>query len=212
MEFVRGYTKIDNSWWSEGGPFTRLTPDEQTILLYLATITIRTGPLYDKCGLLYAQARTDTIEKRCNIRNFRRWKAMKGLEEKGFVITIRKRGTHNLYLLGMVDASYRKIRDQSGYDDVKMMKEDVLFADSRYIAEFGKIPADIIAYIKDHYKDSTMIRKRNVERYNHSLFDILFNPEIPAREPWRKVVSIEREKEIRRKINQLRPNPFYKVV
>jgi len=88
----------------------------------------------------------------------------------------------------------------------------VLFADSRYIAEFGKIPADIIAYIKDHYKDSTMIRKRNVERYNHSLFDILFNPEIPAREPWRKVVSIEREKEIRRKINQLRPNPFYKVV
>jgi len=41
MEFVRGYTKIDNSWWSEGGPFARLTPDEQTILLYLATITIR---------------------------------------------------------------------------------------------------------------------------------------------------------------------------
>ena len=54
MEFVRGYTKIDNSWWSEGGPFTRLTPDEQTILLYLATITIRTGPLYDTCGLLCA--------------------------------------------------------------------------------------------------------------------------------------------------------------
>ena len=59
MEFVKGYTKIDNSWWSEGGPFTRLKPDEQTILLYLSTITIRTGPLYDTCGFLYAKARTD---------------------------------------------------------------------------------------------------------------------------------------------------------
>ena len=208
MEFVRGYTKIDNSWWSEGGPFTRLTPDEQTILLYLATITIRTGPLYERCGLLYAKARTDTIEKRCNIKNFRRWKAMEALEEKGFVVTIRKRGTHNLYLLGMVDASYRRIRDQNGYDEVKMMKEDLLFADSKYIEKFGKIPTDIISYIKDNHKDSEMLRDTIIDGYGHSLFDTLFNPEIGVVDPGKKVVSLAQEQQLRREIMSIRPNPY----
>jgi hypothetical protein len=210
MEFIRGYTQMDNSWWSEGGPFTRLTPDEQTILSYLSSIIIRTGPFYKECGLLNAKSRTDTIEQRCNIKNFRRWKAMERLEEKGFLITIRKRGRHNLYLLGMIDEGYERLKRKSGYDAVKAMKKELFFADSKYIEKFGKIPADIISFIQNNYKDSKMIKRSKLEGYGNTLFDVLFNPEIPPLDPSEKVVSMEKHRELMRMINEIKPNRWAK--
>jgi hypothetical protein len=49
MEFTKGYSKLDNDWFSKDGPLQYLTADEKILLIYLGTIIIMKSPLYEKC-------------------------------------------------------------------------------------------------------------------------------------------------------------------
>ena len=101
MKFTKGYSKLDNDWFSKDGSLQYLTADEKILLIYLGTIIIMKSPLYEKCGLLHASSRTDTIQKVCGFKNYRRWQATKGLDQKGIAIKAHSNGRHNIYLLGM---------------------------------------------------------------------------------------------------------------
>jgi len=72
MEFTKGYSKLDNNWFGKDGPLKCLTVDEKVLLIYLSTIIIMKSKLYEKCGLLHASSRADTIQKVCGFKNFRR--------------------------------------------------------------------------------------------------------------------------------------------
>ena len=208
MEFTKGYSKLDNNWFSKDGPLQYLTADEKILLIYLSTIIIMRSPLYEKCGLLYAAPNTDTIQKVCGFKNFRRWQASKGLDEKGVVIKAPNKGSHNIYLLGMLDPGYEKLRDQKGYDATKNMKERLFFIESKYVQKFGSMPDDLIDFIKENCRDPKMIRQTKVEGYDNYLFDVLFNPAVPVIGPSEKIVSMEKHLELRRMIEEIRPNPF----
>ena len=208
MEFTKGYSKLDNNWFSKDGPLQCLTVDEKVLLIYLSTIIIMKSSVYENSGLLYAKPNTDTIQKVCGFKNFRRWQATKGLDEKGVAIKVPNKGRHNIYLLGMVDTGYEKLRDQKGYDATKNMKERLFFLESKYVQKFGKMPSDIIDFIRDNCRYSKIIRSTKVEGYNNYLFDILFNPAVPVIGPGEKIVSMEKHRKLMRELDEIKPNPF----
>lgn len=210
MEFTKGYSKLDNDWFSKDGPLQYLTADEKILLIYLSTIIIMKSPLYQKCGLLHASSRTDTIQKVCGLKNYRRWQATKGLDEKGIAIKAHSNGRHNIYLLGMVDRGYEKLRNEKGYEATKNQKERLFFIESKDVQKFGKMPTDIIDFIKDNCRNPKMIRQTKVEGYDNYLFDILFNPTDPVIGPSEKIVSMEKHRELMREIEAIKPNPFVK--
>jgi len=191
MEFTKGYSKLDNDWFSKDGPLQYLTVDEKILLIYLGTIIIMKSPLYEKCGLL-------------------RWQATKGLDEKGIAIKAPSNGRHNIYLLGMVDRGYEKLRDEKGYEATKNQKERLFFIESKYVQKFGKMPTDIIDFIKDNCWNPKMIRQTKVEGYDNYLFDILFNPTVPVIGPSEKIVSMEKHRELMREMESIKANPFVK--
>jgi hypothetical protein len=210
MEFTKGYSKLDNNWFSKDGHLQCLTVDEKILLIYLSTIIIMKSPLYEKYGLLHASVRTDTIQKVCGFKNFRRWQATKGLDEKGVAIKAHSNGRHNIYLLGMVDPGYEKLQDTKGYDATKNLKERLFFIESKYVQKFGKMPTDIVEFIRDNCLEPKMIRETEVEGYGHCLFDILFNSAIPVIGPGEKIVSMEKHRKLMKEIEAIKPNPYVK--
>ena len=208
MEFIKGYSKLDNNWFSKDSPLQCLTVDEKILLIYLSTIIIMKSPLYEKSGLLHASVRADTIQKVCGFKNYRRWKATDGLDKKGVAIKAHSNGRHNIYLLGMVDPAYEKLRDEKGYEATKNLKERLFFIESKYVQKFGKMPTDVIDFIRDNCLSPKMIRQIKVEGYDNYLFEVLFNPAVPVIGPGEKIVSMEKHQKLMREIEEIKANPF----
>ena len=113
-------------------------------------------------------------------------------------------------MLGMVDRGYEKLRDEKGYEATKNQKERLFFIESKYVQKFGKMPTDIIDFIKDNCHNPKMIRQTKVEGYDNYLFDILFNLKVPVIGSSEKIVSMEKHLELMREIESIKANPFVK--
>jgi hypothetical protein len=150
----KGHGKIPRAWFNDNDFITSLTPGEKWVLTCLTTYVWRVPKarskspientlcfLYDKKHLLVAHMSERTIADKCGLNRSTVCSSIDKFDDVGAAVKVpgkRGRKYSNLYILGF------ELRDKSG-------NSDRLFSNSPVLSTGGKMPEDIMDFIRLNY-------------------------------------------------------------
>jgi hypothetical protein len=178
------FGKIPQGWFDENQFIENLTHAQKWVLTCLSSYIWRMSfplddsfnskllaKLYDKNALLVTPMAERTIAKKTGFNRATICTAIDKFEEFGAVVKISgKKGParYNLYIMG-----FERRRKSEG----KLVKRvDYQFSNSPILRKGGKIPEDLIEYIRcSHITESKQVSDTKVPGYDRRLGDILFD-------------------------------------